>query len=78
MGIGMRGVPLRYPYHLYPKKNNWDERDVQLDFSFLPEGVSYTAVLFKDGVNANKQADGDLQSQLVFLLLEHPHEVAKF
>lgn len=35
---------------------NWDERDVQLDFSFLPEGVSYTAVLFKDGVNANKQA----------------------
>ena len=29
---------------------NWDERDVQLDFS-------YTAVLFKDGVNANKQAE---------------------
>ena len=36
---------------------NWDVRDVQLDFSFLPEGVSYTAVLFKDGVNANKQAE---------------------
>lgn len=36
---------------------NWDERDVQLDFSFLPEGVFYTAVLFKDGVNANKQAE---------------------
>jgi alpha-glucosidase len=36
---------------------NWDERDVQLDFSFLPEGISYTAVLFKDGVNANKQAE---------------------
>ena len=36
---------------------NWDERDVQLDFSFLPEGVSYTAGLFKDGVNANKQAE---------------------
>lgn len=36
---------------------SWDERDVQLDFSFLPEGVSYTAVLFKDGVNANKQAE---------------------
>ena len=36
---------------------NWDERDVQLDFSFLSEGVSYTAVLFKDGVNANKQAE---------------------
>lgn len=36
---------------------NWDERDVQLDFSFLPEGMSYTPVLFKDGVNANKQAE---------------------
>ena len=36
---------------------NWDERDVQLDFSFLPEGMSYTAVLFKDGVNANKPAE---------------------
>lgn len=36
---------------------NWDERDVLLDFSFLPEGMSYTAVLFKDGVNANKQAE---------------------
>ena len=36
---------------------NWDERDVQLDFSFLPEGMSYTSVLFKDGVNANKQAE---------------------
>ena len=36
---------------------NWDERDVQLDFSFLPEGMSYTAVLFKAGVNANKQAE---------------------
>ena len=36
---------------------NWDERDVQLDFSFLPEGMSYTAVFFKDGVNANKQAE---------------------
>lgn len=36
---------------------NWDERDVQLDFSFLLEGMSYTAVLFKDGVNANKQAE---------------------
>ncbi|WP_455672588.1 glycoside hydrolase family 97 catalytic domain-containing protein [Phocaeicola sp.] len=36
---------------------NWDERDVQLDFSFLPEGVRYTATLFTDGINANKQAE---------------------
>lgn len=25
---------------------NWDRRDVELDFSFLPEGVRYTATLF--------------------------------
>ena len=43
---------------------NWDERDVQLDFSFLPEGMSYTAVLFKDGVNANKQAE-DYRKQTI-------------
>lgn len=36
---------------------NWDERTVQLDFSFLPEGVRYKATLFKDGINANKQAE---------------------
>lgn len=36
---------------------NWDERDVQLDFSFLPAGAHYTATLFKDGINANKQAE---------------------
>lgn len=36
---------------------NWDERDVELDFSFLPERVQYTAILFSDGMNANKQAE---------------------
>lgn len=36
---------------------NWDERDVELDFSFLPERVQYTATLFFDGMNANKQAE---------------------
>lgn len=36
---------------------NWDERDVQFDFSFLPEGLRYTATLFADGINANKQAE---------------------
>lgn len=36
---------------------NWDERDVELDFSFLPAGVSYAATLFTDGVNAGKQAE---------------------
>lgn len=36
---------------------NWDERDVQLDFSFLPAGAQYKATLFADGINANKQAE---------------------
>ena len=35
---------------------NWDERDVIVDFSFLNEGETYHATLFKDGINANKQA----------------------
>ena len=36
---------------------NWDERDVTLDFSFLPEGITYKAELFTDGINANKNAE---------------------
>ncbi|MCQ2142988.1 MAG: glycoside hydrolase family 97 protein [Bacteroidales bacterium] len=34
---------------------NWDERDVELDLGFLPEG-DYKAEIFRDGVNANKVA----------------------
>lgn len=34
---------------------NWTERDLTLDFSFLPAG-NYTAEVFKDGVNADKNA----------------------
>ena len=36
---------------------NWDERDIELDFSFLGEGEKYTATLFKDGINASKNAE---------------------
>ena len=36
---------------------NWDERDINLDFSFLPEGKSYQATVFTDGINANKNAE---------------------
>jgi alpha-glucosidase len=36
---------------------NWDERDVTIDFSFLPEGSVYEATLFTDGINANKNAE---------------------
>lgn len=43
---------------------NWDERDVQLDFSFLPAGMNYTATLFADGINANKQAEDYRMEQL--------------
>jgi alpha-glucosidase len=35
--------------------NNWTERDVAIDFSFLPGG-DYKARIFRDGVNANKVA----------------------
>lgn len=34
---------------------NWDSREVTLDLSFLGNG-NYTATIFKDGVNAAKQA----------------------
>jgi len=34
---------------------NWTARDITLDFSFLPEGA-YTAVLFRDGINADRDA----------------------
>ena len=36
---------------------NWDSRDVTVDFSFLDAGASYKAVLFRDGINAGKNAE---------------------
>ncbi|MEP7108471.1 MAG: glycoside hydrolase family 97 protein [Ferruginibacter sp.] len=35
--------------------SNWTPRDITLDFSFLPEGT-YEAEIFKDGVNADRDA----------------------
>ena len=35
---------------------NWDERKVNIDFSFLSPGVSYQAEIYADGVDANKVA----------------------
>ncbi len=35
---------------------NWDERDISIDFSFLENGENYTATIFSDGINANKEA----------------------
>jgi alpha-glucosidase len=34
---------------------NWTTREISLDFSFLPEG-DYQAVIFKDGINADRDA----------------------
>ncbi|MDT0651349.1 glycoside hydrolase family 97 protein [Autumnicola edwardsiae] len=34
---------------------NWNSRDLEIDLSFLPEG-NYEAVIFKDGINANREA----------------------
>lgn len=35
--------------------SNWTPREITLDFSFLPEGT-YEAEIFKDGINADRQA----------------------
>ena len=35
--------------------SNWEERDLNIDFSFLGEG-NYEAEIFKDGMNADKDA----------------------
>lgn len=40
---------------------DWTPREVTLDFSFLAEG-DYEVVLFRDGVNAGKQA-GDYRKE---------------
>jgi alpha-glucosidase len=35
---------------------NWSARDLQVNFSFLENGKKYKAVIYKDGVNADKHA----------------------
>jgi alpha-glucosidase len=35
--------------------SNWDPHELTLDFSFLENGV-YEAVVFKDGINADREA----------------------
>ncbi len=32
---------------------NWEGRDIELDFSFLPSGIKYTAEIFTDGKDAD-------------------------
>jgi alpha-glucosidase len=45
---------------------NWDARNVTLDFSFLGEGT-YQATVFKDGVNADRDAT-DYKKEVVKIL----------
>ncbi|SHF92187.1 alpha-glucosidase [Mariniphaga anaerophila] len=36
--------------------SNWNERELNLDLSFLENDVEYQAVIYNDGINSNKQA----------------------
>ena len=44
---------------------NWDERDLTLNLNFLLDGT-YKAEIFKDGINANKQAQ-DYKREIKYL-----------
>jgi alpha-glucosidase len=35
---------------------NWDAREMEVDFSFLPKGKSYQASIYEDGINADRYA----------------------
>lgn len=37
-------------------QTNWDARDLNLSFDFLPVGETFEAVIFTDGINADKAA----------------------
>jgi len=37
-------------------QTNWHARDIEVDFSFLPEGTEYEAQIMMDGVNADRIA----------------------
>lgn len=53
---------------------NWDARDLKLDFSFLPQGHTYKALLVHDGINADRQAE-DFATQTLTLTRESKLEV---
>lgn len=36
---------------------NWDAREIEVTFDFLPEGRTFEAEIFTDGINADKQAE---------------------
>ena len=37
-------------------QTDWNPRDYELDFSFLPVGSDFKVTIVKDGMNAEKQA----------------------
>jgi len=37
--------------------SDWDEREMQLDLSFLPAGQKYTMTLYTDGINADRDGN---------------------
>lgn len=53
--------------------NNWDERDLELDLSFLDE-KEYKAEIFQDGVNADKAAR-DYKRIEENITTDTPHEI---
>ena len=42
---------------------DWDERDMDIDLSFLPKGMNYEMTLYQDGVNANRRGIDYKQSK---------------
>jgi alpha-glucosidase len=36
---------------------DWEPREFTIDFSFLDEGKSYTAEIFRDGINSDRNAN---------------------
>lgn len=38
-------------------QTNWDKRTIKLKFDFLEKGKKYHAVIFRDGINANHNAE---------------------
>ena len=38
-------------------QTNWDKRTITLCFDFLEKGKTYHATLFRDGINANHNAE---------------------
>ena len=38
-------------------QTNWDRRKITLKFDFLEKGKTYHATIFRDGINANHNAE---------------------